>query len=90
MSELFLVTSISHVHFVSVGYIQSCDAAIRPLTVHFLTRPPLPSFLAPDSTVGGSAGLNVVREALLKAQGPISLVQMHSSIKVSCKSPCFI
>lgn len=26
---------------------------------------------------GNSAGLNVVREALLKAQGPISLVQMH-------------
>lgn len=42
-------------------------------------------FLPSDSTVSrlqhwasGSAGLNVVRGALLKAQGPISLVQMHS------------
>lgn len=41
-------------------------------------------------TEGKSAGLSAGKEAPLKAQGPISLVQMQSLMKISRKSPSFI
>lgn len=46
-----------------------------------------PSFF---SSVGAFAGPKCFGVTSLKAQEPISLVQMHKFIKLSCKSPCFI
>ena len=64
--------------------VQRCDTTMRSLTVPFPLHFHFHFLLPSDSTVSslqqwgsGSAGLNVLRDALLKAQGPISLVQMH-------------
>lgn len=49
------------------------------LLLLFLLLPSGSSVRSQPSAPSRSAGLNVAREALLKAQGPISLVQMHGS-----------
>lgn len=83
---LFLVYSILHMQLISVGNAQITCSHVTPpwglLLYAFPSRSSSSSssLLTPLSSAfsAGSAGLNVSRDALLKACGPISLVQMHT------------
>ena len=76
----FPVNNISNMHLILVGsaamwHHREVSYCTFPLHFHFLLL--LPSDSSLQQWGSGSAGLNVLRDALLKAQGPISLVQMH-------------
>lgn len=79
----FLLTAFDTHTPVSAINAQVTCSHVTPLFSLFIylsILPPPPSFwlrCLQRSALSGSAGLNVVREALLKAPQPISLVQMH-------------